>query len=212
MKEKNIRRNAEGKIIVDRAYMIDERKTGSVLTFFLFLIPLFNIFFIILTIKNARIRRALATGNFTVEEDIIINKDTESHISDDDHNDATTYSFNALNSGKDLTEEEVYEKIVPGETVWVVYTDIKKKNVTVGTYPCSSYCLAEEVSPYVKPLSESDKERAAQKIAEARAAEAQMEEEIRAWAEKVTCPSCGKTYRPYKHPNGCPKCGTPRIK
>ena len=211
MKEKNIRRNEEGKIIVDRAYLTAEHTPG-ILDYIL----LFWIFFAVSSIrsmiKNSKIRRALANGNFTVHEDVVVNKYTESHTSSSDYTDTyTTSHFSTLNSGSYTAESKEYDKMVPGETVWVVETELKNKTVNIGRYPCSSCCLAEELTPYIKPLSESDKARAAQKIAEIEAAEAEKERERLARAEKVTCPSCGKTYRPYKHPNGCPKCGTPRA-
>ena len=212
MKKQTKNLNKEGKIIVDRAFLTAEHTPG-ILDYIL----LFWIFFAVSSIrsmiKNSKIRRALANGNFTIREDVVVNKYTESHTSNSDYTDTyTTSHFSTLNSGSFTAESKEYDKMVPGETVWVVETELKNKTVNIGTYPGSSYCLAEELTPYIKRLDESEKERAAQKIAEIQAAEAEKEKERLARAEKVTCPNCGKTYRPYKHPDGCPKCGAVREK
>ena len=222
-KENDPRYNAQGKRIVDQAYI--EKKllwqiilysAISAVTIQTGVIPLLLIIFKI--VPNVKSYRAVRAGAFTVTEDLITDRDTDSDFyqsSDSDRmEERKRYYVYSYRSGKMSVSQREYYRFTVGGIFWSVVVQKEKKKERAVTFYEDKHCIADDLTPFLEPLPESVKEKLAEIREKQKAAlyAKRVEKAAKSKRPKAVCPTCCKIYDVQKHPDACPDCGTARAK
>ena len=169
MKTAETPRAADGRIILDRAFIENKQKkafkTTLIITIFLFVllgIPMVLLgvfasswiflafFFLIFVLIGVSIflqavqMRAVREGNYTLNADFVSRK-----YSSTDSDDHTNYYLIGVDSGKYKVDALDYGKIQQGEQFWYVLVN-GKKTVSFGALPSSCYVLSNDLAGSVR--------------------------------------------------------------
>ena len=224
-KENDPRYNAEGKIIVDRAQIEKKVRRSIILyavaaavTLITVVIPLY---FLLRIRQQINVLHAVQNGTFSVVENLVTDKEYTSDFymgsDSDEMKERKTYYVTDVLYGKQRVSQDEYSVRTVGEPYWFVSIPEKDHIRIIANYGSNTYCLAEELTPFLEPLAESAKTEARQELATREANRkaailAQNEKRAaRSKRPKAVCPTCCKIYDVQKHPDACPDCGTARV-